>query len=262
VIFVYDFKAILLMRAPTAVLLLSAIGSLACANRGMHAPDGGPGAAGAAGSAGRGGQGGTSARGGSGGTGGGPTGVAGTGGRGGTVGTGGSASCSIPADAGASGGACGAMFNFETDTEGAIINSGSSAFKSLAKSSAFTFCGSGALAITSQFSGMSGGTIKGEVLLPLAGAPIDVTGKTITVHVASDPGCSSDLNLSLVLNTQSGPMYFASTFPIRQVTNSWKTASVTVAADGGATTALNLSLQAFSTASYQGTIYIDEIDVK
>jgi len=256
------------MRATTAILLLSLMGSLACANRGMHAPDldAGPGAAGNVGTAGRGGQGGTTGRGGaagtaSAGTGGAPTGTAGSGGGGATGSAGNGASCGLPADAGASGGACGAMFNFETDVQGATINTGSSAFQSVAKSSAFTFCGSGALAITAMFSGTSGVTTKGEVLINLPGAPLDLTGKTITVHVAADPGCSTDLKLSLVLNTQAGPVYFTSVFPISPVTNMWKTGTATIGA-GGATTALALSLQAFSSTGYQGTIYIDEIDIK
>jgi hypothetical protein len=250
VIFDYPLKTIL-MRASTAVLFLSglsAVALVACANRGMRAPDdgGGPGLGGTVATAGRGGAG-------AGGRGGGP---------GGTSGGSGGAACAIPADAGAAtSGACSATFNFETDTQNAMINSGSMAFMTLSKSSAFTYCGSGALAIASKFSGTQGATIKGEVLLPLPGAPVDVTGKTITVHVASDPGCT-DLNLSMVLNTQSGPMYFTSAFPINMVTNSWKTAAVTIAADAGATNALNLSLQAFSTTGYQGTIYIDEVDVR
>lgn len=252
------------MRAATAVLLLSSIGSLACANRGMHGPDdGGTGVAGSVGGGGRGGKGGTTGTGGTSqaGTGGGPTGTAGTGGV--STGSGGaSANCGLPADAGASGGACGATFNFETDVQGATINTGSSAFQGVAKSSAFTFCGSGALAITSMFSGTSGTTIKGEVLINLPGAPLDLTGKTITVHVAADPGCSADLNLSLVLNTQAGPVYFTPPFPIRPVTNMWKTGTATVPAGGGATTALALSLQAFSSTGYQGTIYVDEIDIR
>src|SRR5438552_15010394 len=89
------------MRAPTAVFLffaacsaIGAIGPVACANRGRHAPthDAGPGVAGAGAAAGRGGAGGAAGRGGSGGggTGGGPIGTAGTGGTGGqATGTGG-----------------------------------------------------------------------------------------------------------------------------------------------------------------------------
>ena len=125
-------------------------------------------------------------------------------------------------------------------------------FRASRKSSAFTYCGSGALAITAMFSGTSGATTKGEVLINLPGAPVDLTGKTITVHVASDPGCSTDLNLSLVLNTQAGPVYFTPAFPIRPVTNMWKTGTATVTAVAGSTSALALSLQAFSSTRLPG----------
>ena len=123
------------MRAITAILLFSALASLACANRGMVAPtDGGPGVAGSVGTAGRGGAGGTAGRGGSGGTarggtGGGPTGVGGTGGQ--TSGAAGN--CSVAATDGGSGaGTCGTMFNFESGIQGAMINAGSTAFTNLA----------------------------------------------------------------------------------------------------------------------------------
>ncbi len=280
--------------------LVVAIALSGCANRGMKPPgDGGAGNGGAVGTAGRGGGGGGGrggagggggevrggGGGGSGGSGGSATGTAGTGsgtaGRGGGGGSGG-ANCSITpnndagtgTDAGVDGGAgtdarvdgggaCPAMFNFESGTHGAMINTGSQlAFQSIARSGTYTFCGSGALAITSMFSGTSGNSIKGEVLIPLPGAPVDLTNKTITVRVAADPGCSSDLNLALVLNTQTGPVYFTPTFPIRPLTAAWKTGMVTLTADAGAMTALTLSLQAFSTTGYQGTIYVDEIDVR
>jgi hypothetical protein len=269
VLFVYAFNVIL-MRAPTALvfflLACSAVGSLACANRGMHAPtdDGGAGTAGTAGTIGRGGATGSAGRGGSGGggTGGGPTGTAGRGGTGGqTAGTGGG-NCSGVVAPGATGGACSTMFDFETNTEGAAINAGSTAFTGFMRSTTTTYCGSGALAITALFSGTSGPTTKGEILINLPNAPVDLTGKTITVHVAADPGCSADLNLSVVLNTQAGPVYFTPAFPIRPVTNMWKTGTATVTAAAGSATALALSLQAFSSTGYTGTIYVDEIDVR
>ena len=238
----------------------------------MHAPDdGGAGSAGAAGTAGRGGATGTAGRGGSGGsagsggsggTGGAATGTAGRGGAGGTGGTGTGGACDLAPGASMAGGACGAMFNFESGTHGAVINAGSTAFTSITKVGTSTYCGSGALAITGLFSGTSGTTTKGEVLINLPGAPLDLTGKTITVHVAADPGCSTDLNLSVVLNTQSGPVYFTPAFPIRPVTNSWKTGTAMVTAVAGSTTALAISVQAFSSTNYTGTIYVDEIDVR
>ena len=42
----------------------------------------------------------------------------------------------------------------------------------------------------------------------------------------------------------------------------WKTGTATVTAVGGSTSALALSLQAFSSTGYQGTIYVDEIDIR
>jgi len=246
------------MRPPTAILVvffaICAIGSLGCANRGMKPPmDGGPGDGGAVGTAGRGGTTGTGGRGGSAGTGGGPTGTAG-------AGSGGTGACDLAPGAETPGNACNAMFNFETDAEGATINAGSTAFTGVMKVGTSTYCGSGALAINALFSGTQGPTTKGEVLIALPGAPVDLTGKTITLHVAADPGCSTDLNLSLVLNTQSGPVYFTPAFPIRPVTNDWKTGTATVTT--GATASLALSLQAFSSTGYQGTIYVDEIDIR
>jgi hypothetical protein len=256
-----------LMRALTAISLLSAIGLLGCANRGMKppGPDGGPGAGGTVATGGRGGQGGqggmsgrgggagTTATGGSGGTGGQPTGTAGN--------------CLVMAtdggiDGGPDGGACAAMFSFESGIQGAIINSGSTAFTAVRPSGTFTYCGSGALAINALFSGGSGPTTKGEVLLNLPGAPVDLTNKTITVRVAADPGCSSDLYLSVVLNTQAGAYYFSPLLQVRTITNQWKVATGTVIADAGTNAALALSLQAFSGTGYVGTIYVDEIDIR
>jgi hypothetical protein len=153
------------------------------------------------------------------------------------------------------------MFNFESGVQGATIGSGM-AFTMVKQSGAFTFCGSGALAVTAGFTGLTGQTTKGEIVLDLPGAPVDLTGKTITIHVASDPGCAQSLALSLVLNTQAGPIYFNPNFPITGVTNTWKTGTATVPAVNGSTSALALSLQATSQSNYQGTIYFDEIDVR
>lgn len=270
-----------MIRVSTAILvvtLLAAIALSGCANRGMKPPsrdDGGAGRGGSGGSggsfggAGGGGRGGGAGGsiGGIGGTGGSMGGGAGAGGRGGGAG---SASCNIvpndggtSADAGADGGTCATMFNFESGMHGAMISTGAQlAFQSIARSGVYTFCGNGALAITSMFTGTSGNSIKGEVVIPLPGSPVDLTNKTITVRVAADPGCNNELNLVLVVNTQSGPVFFPQTFPLRPLTAAWRTAMVTLSADAGAMTALTLSLQAFSVTGYQGTIYIDEIDIR
>ena len=96
----------------------------------------------------------------------------------------------------------GVMFNFESGTHGAVINAGSTAFTSITKVGTSTYCGSGALAITGLFQRNQRHHHQGRGAHQPAGAPLDLTGKTITVHVAADPGCSTDLNLSVVLNTQ------------------------------------------------------------
>src|SRR3982750_2533665 len=246
------------MRAASVLFLLAAFGSPGCANRGMHPPDADSGNAGNVGTSGTGGQSGTTGRGGAGGA---PSGTAGVGGSSGTSGTGGTGSgnCNVAAtDGGATSGACSAMFNFESGLQGATLTgSPQLAFKSIAQSGAFTYCGTGALAITAMFTGNIGNRTKGEVLINLPGAPVDLTGKTITVHVASDPGCSGDLYLSMVVNTQNGPVYFSPPYQVRPITNTWQTGTVTVTVDGAATSAVALSLQMFSSTGYQGTIYVD-----
>jgi hypothetical protein len=52
--------------------------------------------------------------------------------------------------------------------------------------------------ITARSAARSGATTKGEILINLPGRARRRDGKTITVHVAADPGCSQDLNLSMV----------------------------------------------------------------
>ena len=104
-----------------------------------------------------------------------------------------------------------------------------------------------------------------QVLINLPGAGttgINLTGKTITVHLAADPGCSADLYLSLVVNTTAGAYYFSPPLQVRPITNMWKTATATVTADAGTMSALALSLQAFSVTGYTGKIYVDEIDIR
>jgi hypothetical protein len=251
------------MRAISAGLVLlatSACLSLACANRGMHAPTGAgtAGTSGATGAAGTsGGMGGSGAGGGAGTSGG------GAGGTGGVTGTGGA--CTIPSasDAAVDAAACTAKFNFESGLQGANIpSSGQGAFTNVVASGAYTYCGNGALAVTASFSGTGGPTTKGIVEIPIAPADMDFTGKTLTVHVAADPGCVADLGIAVVLLTGSGSPTVVPT--TRGITSDWKTLTAVIDADGGVlgeSSVLTLSLQAFSQSGYQGTIYIDEIAI-
>jgi hypothetical protein len=262
---------------------LAVLCTLGCANRGMVAPqgeggvstggtggalktDGGAGAGGHGGSAtgGNGGKGGGSGGGGGKG-GGGDAGGAGSGGKGGASGaTGKDAGCSLLADASVehSTTSCNALFNFESGLEGATIFGTGSAFQSLAKASTPTYCGSGSLAITAHFSGTTGAATKGEVDLPIGtdGGTANVNGKTLTVHVSANPACDPRLTMTVVVIAASG----AQEFPLRNVpvTANWNTASATLTADGGENSAIKIALDFSSIDGYQGTIYVDEIDVR
>ena len=197
---------------------------------------------------------------------GGPTGSAGTGGRGGGGGSGGmggmDAGCPGP-PANVDAGACTAKFGFDTGSQGATIpTTGQAAFTAVTTGSTQTFCGPGALAITASFSGMSGNTTKGVVEIPVPTADMDFTGKTVTVHYMAVPGCSPDLGVAIALQTDVGDKIILPTF--RPVTSMWKTSSVTLTGDAGVVgmdTVRGISIQAFSSSSYQGTIYVDEISV-
>jgi hypothetical protein len=249
---------------------LAVLCTLGCANRGMVAPQGeggvSTGGTGGAiktdGGAGTGGHGG-GAGGGSGGKGGG--GGAGSGGKGGASGAPGKdAGCSLLADASVehSTTSCNALYNFESGIEGATIIGTGSAFQSLAKTSTPTYCGTGALAITAHFSGTTGAATKGEVDLPIGtdGGAANLNGKTVSVHVSANPACDPRLTMTVVVIAASGTQEF----PLRNVpvTANWNTASATLTADGGENSAIKLALDFSSIDGYQGTIYVDEIDVR
>jgi hypothetical protein len=209
----------------------------------------GGGTAGAGGSAGGGAAG--TGRGGSGGS------VAGSGGS--VAGSGGSpivdAGCLASSDAAVVPGPCNATFNFETSTQGARLGTTQGAFQTPVNGGALGYCGK-ALAIPATFTGP---TDKGEVIIPLGsdGGAVDLTGKTITISIAADPGCDADLDIFLVVNTQSLPVMFS----IPSVSGAWMRRTFTpTTTDVSASIAL--SLQAFSITGYKGTLYIDEIDIK
>ena len=233
-----------------------------CANRGMNAPSDETGTGG--------GSGGTAALGGSGGgtTGGkgGGTGGSATGGKGG--GSGGSnvdASCSLVTDAliDHSTTTCNATFNFDGTTAGATLLAGSQAFTAVSQGTTpHTYCGAGSLAIAATFSGTSGATTKGEVDIPLGvdGGSLDLSGKTLTVHVSASPVvCGEDLRFKVILDTASGSPVALN---VNTVTSNFTTASVSLATVAGASATNKLAIEAFSTSGYTGTLYVDEIDLE
>jgi len=227
--------------------------------------DGGAGNGGHGGSAGNGGHagGGTGGHAGTGGNGG----HAGIGGAGGSSGTSGKdAGCGFLADAQVehSTTSCTAMFSFESGIQGATIAGSATqlAFTGVSKVSSPTYCGTGALAIAASFSGTSGPSVKGEVDLPLAtdGGTTNLDGKTITIHVSANPACDAMLKLTVTIVNASG----AQQFPLRNVlaTANWTTASATLSVDAGADSAIKIALDVTDISGYQGTIYIDEVDIR
>jgi hypothetical protein len=234
------------MRPLTARLVVTgafaALSALGCANRGMVAPSlsgtGGTGAVTGAGGTGHGGGGGSGVH---------------------------DASCSPGTDAQGDHSltGCNALFNFETGTEGATLgpSTAQGAFTKVTQSGTQVYCGSGALAINAAFSGSSGLTVLGEVDLPLAtdAGGMNLAGKTLTVHALAIPGCDATVRLSAELVTASTAPVVA--LRIAPLTSSWSTQSVTLPADAGVTDVIKLAIDVTSTDAYQGTIYIDEIDI-
>jgi hypothetical protein len=229
-----------------------------CANRGMMAPSEESGAGG--------GSGGTAALGGSGGGArGGKGGGTGGGAIGGSGGSNVDASCSLVTDAlfDHSTTACGATFNFDGTTQGATLLAGSQAFTAVSPGTTpHTYCGAGSLAIAAAFSGTSGPTTKGEVDIPLGadGGSLDLSGKTLTVHVSASPVvCGEDLRFKVILDTASGSPVALN---VNTVTSNFTTASAALATVPGANATNKLAIEAFSTSGYTGTIYVDEIDLR
>jgi hypothetical protein len=243
-----------------------------CANRGMVAPGelGGSGGAvtgvgGAGGTAGAAAAGGNVAAGGKGGGAAGAGGTAGAGGKGGGGGSNLDAGCSLTTDAlvDHSTTSCGAMFNFESGTDGATLLAGSQAFTSVAHATTpHTYCGAGALGIAATFSGTTGPTTKGEIDIPLGvdGGSANLSGKTLTVHVSASPAaCGEDLRFKVLLDTTTGS---PTALSLNAVTANYTTVSASLATVTGAAATNALAIQAFSVSGYTGTIYVDEIDIK
>jgi hypothetical protein len=245
-----------------------------CANRGMVAPSEETGAGGGSGGTpALGGSGGSATGGKGGGSGGKGGGSGGSAGNGGSTGKGGGsggsnvdASCSVVTDAlfDHSTTTCNATFSFERTTEGATVLAGSQAFTAVSQGATpHTYCGAGSLAISAAFSGTSGATTKGEVDIPLGvdgGGSVDLSGKTLTVHVSASPvTCGEDLRFKVILDTASGSPVALS---INAVTSNFTTVSGSLATVAGANATNKLAIEAFSTTGYTGTIYVDEINLQ
>ena len=140
-------------------------------------------------------------------------------------------------DAGVDGGACPAMFNFETGIHGAMVNAGVQlAFQSIARSAPTRSAATARWRSRRCSAAPRRNSIKGEVL-------IDRCRRAARRPDQQDDHRSRrrgsrlqrrDLNFALVLNTQTAAVYFTPTFPIRPLTAAWKTGTVVLTnADAG-----------------------------
>jgi hypothetical protein len=170
---------------------------------------------------------------------------------------------------------CASRFNFENGAlYGAMDNNDCpvclKAFLGIASSGVKTVCGAGALEITAAFSGTTGRTTGGEILLPLntTGRPEDLSGKTITVNVTAAP--PGNVSFVLLLST-SGGYENVPGFPLSLTQSQWSSASYRFpSSEGGIPeggvpymrSVYALSLEAFSDTGYTGKIYVDEIDIR
>jgi hypothetical protein len=227
----------------SGILLIALLG---CVNRGQHAPSDGGGSGGAGGSDGGGSDVHIDTRGG-----------------GGSGGTG----C-IP-DGGPDASACKAVFNFEgCNLYGAVLNDPTSqlGFKSFSATSSQTFCGSGALQIQVEVSNEkdAGFVGHGELFLPVGG--INLSGKTLTVHVMAIPASPPTIRFNVIPVTPDS--YGPTSVSLAPIPAEWTTRSFSYdAVDSGVMVVDRLSIQVNNGSSgaspdvYVGTLYIDEIDI-
>jgi hypothetical protein len=232
----------------TSVIVLAAL--LGCVNRGQHAPSDGGGNGGAGGGAGGGDAGAVDSH----------VDMRGNGGGGGT-------NC-VP-DAGPDAASCKALFNFEScNLHGASLNdpSGQIGFKSFVLTSSQTFCGGGALQIEVNVSNEKDAGLvgHGELFLPVGG--MDLSGKTLTVHVMADPATPNTIRFNVIPVTPNG--YGPTSIGISPIPAQWTTRSFAFATvDSGVNMVDRLSIQVNNASGsvtpevYVGTLYIDEIDI-
>jgi hypothetical protein len=130
-----------------------------------------------------------------------------------------------------------------------------------------TFCGGGALQIEVDVSSEkdAGAVGHGELFFPVGG--IDLSGKTLTVHVMAIPATPSTIRFNVIPVTPSG--YGPTSIGVSPIPAQWTTRSFSYATvDSGVTMVDRLSIQVNNASGifvppeiYTGTLYIDEIDI-
>jgi hypothetical protein len=118
------------------------------------------------------------------------------------------------------------------------------------------FCGRGAMAVDVDFRRDAG--IGGEIIIPVSRTGVDYTGKVLSLAMRGSVAGGPNMYFA-VLPVTSRYESLAIRAPI---TTDWVTLSATLPSpDASASGVIELSLQAHGAVDYQGTIYIDELDI-
>lgn len=153
---------------------------------------------------------------------------------------------------------CNTRFNFEMGmTYGAKLDPAATGFMSVGATTEHTQCGLGALLIMARFSGTTGPTARGVVLIDLPPAEQNLAGKTLSLGVSAAPPVMPGPTVSVSLITPAGYVDFPT---IRNIPGVFFQGSYTVPAT--ATSVSAIVLQATDPSGYTGKLYIDEIDIK
>ena len=163
---------------------------------------------------------------------------------------------------------CGALMSFENCVVygamllGPIAQRGFTGFSAIASP---TFCGAGALAIeTNLLMPTDADKVSnvGELYLTIPGGPLNLGGKTVTVHASTNTSSTNLTSFYLTpVNTDTlyGPGS-AKVSPLRST--QWTTASASFAVGEPLVERVDrFSIQVISNVDYQGTVYVDEIEI-
>jgi hypothetical protein len=127
-----------------------------------------------------------------------------------------------------------------------------------------TFCGAGALAIETRLMPPPDGgleTRQGQLLLSIPGGPIDLGGKTITVHVSASVA-STNLTSFYLTPVRTDGVYGPSSAKVSPLRTQWATASTNFPVGEPLVATIDrISLQVISSVDYAGTVYVDEIEI-
>lgn len=155
---------------------------------------------------------------------------------------------------------CPTRFNFEGGSiYGAKLGPATmmEAFKSIVLGTEHTMCGFGALQIAAQFSGTTGNSVKGIVVIDLPAAE-NWAGKTLSIGVATEFQVSPSPMVTISLVTPAGYVDLPSA--IRNIPATFL--ATTHAVPASASSVNSIVITVLGVNGYAGKLYFDEIDIR